>query len=389
MVNWSVQETAMFPMFTEEQLAIRDAAREFARHEIEPEAMARDKASEFPAAIIKQLGEMGFMGMTIPEAYGGAGVDYLSYILALEEIARVDASVAVSMSVNNSVVCAPIMNFGTEALKQKYLKALASGEVIGGFMLTEPNAGSDVAAMKTRATKTDGGWLLNGSKAWITNGSVGKYFVIMVVTDPEKGKKGISAFVLDADQPGVIMAKPEDKMGLRSSKTVMVALEDAFVADDDLLGGYGDGLRVAFNGLDGGRIGIAAQALGIAQRALDESIAYAKTRHTFGKPIGEHQAIETYLADMECRVQASRLLVYKAASMKNQGRLCTLEAATAKLFTTENAVWVCDRAVQIFGGYGYSREYVVERLYRDVRVTTIYEGTSEIQRMVVARQLLK
>ncbi len=379
----------MFPMFTEDQLAIRDAAREFARNEIEPGAMARDKASEFPAAIIKQLGEMGFMGMTIPEAYGGAGVDYLSYILALEEIARVDASVAVTMSVNNSVVCAPIMNFGTEALKQKYLKALASGEVIGGFMLTEPNAGSDVAAMKTKATKTDGGWLLNGAKAWITNGSIGKYFVIMVVTDPEKGKKGISAFVLDADQPGVIMAKPEDKMGLRSSKTVMVALEDAFVADDDLLGGYGDGLRVAFNGLDGGRIGIAAQALGIAQRALDESIAYAKTRHTFGKPIGEHQAIETYLAEMECRVQASRLLVYKAASMKNQGRLCTLEAATAKLFTTENAVWVCDRAVQIFGGYGYSREYVVERLYRDVRVTTIYEGTSEIQRMVVARQLLK
>ncbi len=379
----------MFPIFTEDQLSIRAAAREFARHEIEPGAAARDRDSEFPAAIIKQLGEMGFMGMCIPDAYGGAGVDYLSYILALEEIARVDASVAVTMSVNNSVVCAPILNFGTEALKQKYLKALASGEVIGGFMLTEPNAGSDAAALKTKGTKVDGGWRLNGAKAWITNGSVGKYFVIMAITHPEKGKKGISAFVLDADQPGVVMARPEEKMGLRSSKTVMVALEDAFVADDDLLGEYGDGLKVAFNGLDGGRIGIAAQALGIAQRALDESIAYAKTRHTFGKPIGEHQAIQTYLAEMEARVQASRLLVYKAATLKNEGQPCTLEAATAKLFTTESAVWVCGRAVQIFGGYGYSREYVVERLYRDVRVTTIYEGTSEIQRMVVARQLLK
>ena len=379
----------MFPFFTEDQLAIRDAAREFARHAIEPGAMARDKSSEFPADIIRQLGEMGFMGMSIPEAYGGAGVDYLSYILALEEIARVDASVAVAMSVNNSVACAPILNFGTEEQKQKYLKPLASGEVIGGFMLTEPNAGSDVAALKTKGTKVEGGWRLNGSKAWITNGSVGKYFVIMVITHPERGKKGISAFVLDADQPGVIMAKPEEKMGLRSSKTVMVALEDAFVADDDLLGEYGDGLKVAFNGLDGGRIGIAAQALGIAQRALDESIAYAKTRYTFGKPIGEHQAIETYLAEMECRIQASRLLVYKAASMKNEGLPCTLEAATAKLFASESAVWVCDRAVQIFGGYGYSREYVVERLYRDVRVTTIYEGTSEIQRIVIARQLLK
>jgi len=329
------------------------------------------------------------MGMNVPEAYGGAGVDYLSYILALEEIARVDASVAVTMSVNNSVACAPVLNFGTEEQKRKYLKPMASGEVLGGFMLTEPDAGSDAAALKTKATKVEGGWKLNGAKAWITNGGVGKYFVTMAITHPEKGKKGISAFVLDADQAGVVMAKPEEKMGLRSSKTVMVALEDAFVADSDLLGEYGDGLKVALNGLDGGRIGIAAQALGIAQRALDESIAYAKTRQTFGKPIGEHQAIQTYLAEMEAKVQASRLLVYKAATLKNEGKPCTLEAATAKLFATESAVWVCDRAVQIHGGYGYSREYVVERLYRDVRVTTIYEGTTEIQRMVIARQLLK
>ena len=379
----------MFPFFTEDQLTIRDAAREFALHEIEPGAMARDHASEFPADVIKQLGEMGFMGMNIPEAYGGAGVDYLSYILALEEIARVDASVAVTMSVNNSVACAPILNFGTEAQKQKYLKPLASGAVIGGFMLTEPDAGSDVASLKCRATKVEGGWKLNGAKAWITNGGVGKYFVIMAITHPELGKKGISAFVLDADQPGVVMGKPEHKMGLRSSRTAMVALEDAFVSDTDMLGQPGEGLKVAFNGLDGGRIGIAAQAVGIAQRALDESIRYAKTRHTFGKPIGEHQAIETYLAEMEAKVQASRLLLYRAATLKHEGLPCTLEAATAKLFATESAVWVCDRAVQIFGGYGYSSEYVVERLYRDVRVTTIYEGTTEVQRMVVARQLLK
>ncbi|HEX7554820.1 MAG TPA: acyl-CoA dehydrogenase family protein [Geothrix sp.] len=379
----------MFLKFTEDQSAIRDAACDFATAEIEPGAVARDASGEFPQAILDQLGEMGFLGMTVPEAYGGAGADFLSYILALEQIAYADASVAVSMSVNNSVACAPILAFGTEAQKQKYLKPLASGQVLGGFMLTEPDAGSDAAALKTRATKVDGGWRLNGSKAWITNGGVGRYFVTMARTDPDKGKKGISAFILDADQTGVVMGRPEEKMGLRSSKTVMVALDDAFVPEDGLLGKPGDGLKVAFGGLDGGRIGIAAQALGIAQRAMDESVAYAKARRSFGKPIGEHQMIQTYLAEMEARLQGSRLLVYRAASLKQAGKPCTLEAATAKLFTTENAVWVCDRAVQIHGGYGYSREYLVERLYRDVRVTTIYEGTSEIQRMVIARELLK
>ncbi len=378
----------MFPEFTEDQIAIREAARAFAQAEIEPGAMARDASGAFPKDIIRQLGEMGFMGMSVPEQYGGAGVDYLSYILALEQIAYADASVAVTMSVNNSVACAPILAFGTEAQKQAYLKPLASGEVIGGFMLTEPDAGSDAAALKTKAVKVEGGWKLSGSKAWITNGGVGKYFVCMAISHPEKGRKGISAFVLDADTPGVHMGKPEEKMGLRSSKTVMVALEDALVPDSALLGEGCDGLKIAFHGLDGGRIGIAAQALGIAQRALDESIAYAKTRKTFGKPIGEHQAIQTYLAEMSARVEASRLLVYKAATLKGAGQPCTLEAATAKLFTTESAKWVCDRAVQIHGGYGYSREYVVERLYRDVRVTSIYEGTSEIQRIVIARALM-
>ncbi|MBK9796217.1 MAG: acyl-CoA dehydrogenase family protein [Holophagaceae bacterium] len=379
----------MFPQFTEDQSAIREAARAFAMAEIDPGAAARDASGEFPSAILRQLGEMGFLGMTVPEAFGGGGSDFLSYILALEQIAYADASVAVTMSVNNSVACAPILSFGTPEQKAKYLKPLASGEVLGGFMLTEPDAGSDAAALKTRATRVEGGWRLNGSKAWITNGGVGRYFVTMARSDPDKGKKGISAFILDAHQPGVVMGPPEAKMGLRSSKTVMVALEDAFVPDDALLGKPGDGLKVAFGGLDGGRIGIAAQALGIAQRAMDESVAYARTRRSFGKAIGEHQMIQTYLAGMESRLQASRLLVYRAAAMKEAERTCTLEAATAKLFTTESAVWVCDRAVQIHGGYGYSREYLVERLYRDVRVTTIYEGTSEIQRMVIARELLK
>ena len=379
----------MFPTFTDDQAAIREAARDFAMAEIDPGAAARDASGEFPKAILTQLGEMGFLGMTVPEAYGGAGVDFLSYILALEQVAYADASVAVTMSVNNSVACAPILSFGTEAQKQTYLKPLASGAVLGGFMLTEPDAGSDAAALKTRAERVEGGWHLNGAKAWITNGGVGRYFVTMARTDPDKGKKGISAFILDADQPGVIMGRPEAKMGLRSSKTVMVALEDAFVPEDALLGKPGDGLKVAFGGLDGGRIGIAAQALGIAQRAMDESVAYAKARRSFGKPIGEHQMIQTYLAEMEARLQASRLLVYRAAALKEAGKTCTVEAATAKLFTTESAVWLCDRAVQIHGGYGYSQEYLVERLYRDIRVTTIYEGTSEIQRMVIARELLK
>ena len=379
----------MFPLFTEDQLAIQNAARDFARSEITPGAAARDASGEFAKDLMKQLGDMGFLGMVVPEAYGGAGVDFLSYILALEQIAYADAAIAVAMSVNNSVACGPILAFGTEAQKQKYLKPLASGEVIGGFMLTEPDAGSDAAALKTRATKVDGGWRLNGAKAWITNGGVGRYFVTMARTDPDKGKKGISAFILDADQSGVVMGRPEEKMGLRSSKTVMVSLEDAFVPDEALLGKPGDGLKVAFGGLDGGRVGIAAQALGIAQRAMDESIAYAKARHSFGKAIGEHQMIQSYLAEMEARLQASRLLVYRAATLKEAGKACTVEAATAKLFTTESAVWICDRAVQIHGGYGYYREYTVERLYRDVRVTTIYEGTSEIQRMVIARELMK
>ncbi len=379
----------MFPVFTEDQSAIREAARDFAKAEIEPGAAARDLNSEFPAEIIRQLGEMGFLGMTVPEAYGGAGVDFLSYILALEQVAYADASVAVTMSVNNSVACGPILAFGTEAQKQTYLRPLANGELLGGFMLTEPDAGSDASALKCRAIKVEGGWHLNGAKAWITNGGVGRYFVTMARTDPDKGKRGISAFILDAHQPGVLMGRPEAKMGLRSSKTVMVTLEDAFVPDDAILGKPGDGLKVAFGGLDGGRVGIAAQALGIAQRAMDESLAYARTRISFGKPIGEHQMIQTYLAEMESHLQAARLLVYRAAALKEAGRPCTVEAATAKLFTTESAVWICDRAVQIHGGYGYSHEYLVERLYRDIRVTTIYEGTSEIQRMVIARELLK
>jgi hypothetical protein len=375
-------------MYTIDQLAVRDLARNFAQTEVEPGAMLRDRESLFASTLIAKLGEMGFMGMLIPEHYGGAGQDFISYLLALEEIAYCDASLAVAMSVNNSVVCGPILAFGSEDQKKRYLPGLCSGKALGAFMLSEPNAGSDAASLQTKATKVDKGWILNGSKAWITNGAFANHFIVMAVTDSSLGKKGISAFILDSGQEGLIIAPAEKKMGLKSSNTVMVTLQDVFVPMNNLLGSEGAGLQVALGGLDGGRVGIAAQALGIAQRALDESIKYSKERTTFGKRIGDHQSIATYLSDMESRVQASRLLIYRAASKIMSLQKATLESATAKLFTTENAVWICDKAVQIHGGYGYTSDYVVERLYRDVRVTTIYEGTSEIQRIVIARELL-
>ncbi|MFM8234448.1 MAG: acyl-CoA dehydrogenase family protein [Holophagaceae bacterium] len=375
-------------MYSKDQLTIKDLARSFAQNEVEPEAARRDRESLFPTSLLRKLGEIGFMGMLVPEQYGGSGLDFMSYLLALEEIAYSDASLAVAMSVNNSVVCGPLLTHGSEEQKMKYLPDLCNGKALGAFMLSEPNAGSDASALQTKATKTEGGWILNGSKAWITNGAFAKYFIVIAVTNPSAGKKGISAFIIDSTQKGLLIAPAEKKMGLRSSNTVMVTLQDVFVPKENLLGAEGAGLKVALGGLDGGRVGIAAQALGMAQRALDESIKYSKERITFGKRIGEHQSIATYLAEMETRVQASRLLINRAASKIMSLQKATLESATAKLFTTENAVWICDKAVQIHGGYGYTSDYVVERLYRDVRVTTIYEGTSEIQRIVVTRELL-
>ncbi len=375
-------------MYSQDQISIRDLARTFARAEVEPEAMMRDHQGLFASKLITKLGEMGFMGMLVPETYGGSDQDFISYLLALEEIAYCDASLAVAMSVNNSVVCGPILAFGSEEQKIKYLPELCSGRALGAFMLSEPNAGSDASALQTMASKVEGGWKLNGTKAWITNGAYAKYFIVMAVTDPSAGKKGISAFIIESNQEGLIIAKDEKKMGLKSSNTVMVALQDLFVPQVNLLGPEGAGLKVALGGLDGGRVGIAAQALGIAQRAVDESIKYSKERTTFGVRIGQHQSIGTYLAEMESKIQASRLLIQRAASKIMNNEKATLESATAKLFTTESAVWICDKAVQIHGGYGYTSDYVVERLYRDVRVTTIYEGTSEIQRMVIARELL-
>lgn len=375
-------------MYSKDQLTIKDLARSFAQNEVEPEAARRDRESLFPTSLLRKLGEIGFMGMLVPEQYGGSGLDFMSYLLALEEIAYSDASLAVAMSVNNSVVCGPLLTHGSEEQKMKYLPDLCNGKALGAFMLSEPNAGSDASALQTKATKTESGWILNGSKAWITNGAFAKYFIVIAVTNPSAGKKGISAFIIDSTQKGLLIAPAEKKMGLRSSNTVMVTLQDVFVPKENLLGAEGAGLKVALGGLDGGRVGIAAQALGMAQRALDESIKYSKERITFGKRIGEHQSIATYLAEMETRVQASRLLINRAASKIMSLQKATLESATAKLFTTENAVWICDKAVQIHGGYGYTSDYVVERLYRDVRVTTIYEGTSEIQRIVVTRELL-
>lgn len=375
-------------MYTQEQLAVRALAKEFATNEIEPGASTRDMDSKFAKEILTSLGTMGFLGMQIPEQYGGAGLDFHSYLLALEEIAYCDASIAVAMSVNNSVVCEPIFKFGTESQKEKYLKPLASGASLGSFALSEPDAGSDAAALKTQAIPTDKGWILNGSKAWITNGSFASFFIVMAVTEPALGKQGISSFIVNAKEKGIHIGKPEMKMGLKSSNTVMINFENVFIPSESILGNPGDGLKVALGGLDAGRIGIAAQALGIAQRAHYESIKYAKERRAFGKPLFQHQSISTYLAEMEVKLLASRLLINRAADLKNSGKRYTLEASAAKLFTTESAVWICDRAVQIHGGYGYSHDYVVERLYRDVRVTTIYEGTSEIQRLVISKEIM-
>jgi alkylation response protein AidB-like acyl-CoA dehydrogenase len=333
------------------------------------------------------MGELGLLGMFVPEQYGGAGMDTLSYLLAVEELARADASLAVGMSVTSSVCCWPILSFGTEEQRARYLGELATGEALGGFMLTEPHAGSDAGSLKTRYRDEGDHWVLDGSKAWITNGGVGRYFVCLATRDPAAGAKGISAFILDADQDGVVFNRPEEKMGLRSSKTCMVSLEGARVPKDALLGAEGQGLKIALATLDHSRLGIAAQALGIARAALDEALRYARDRQQFGVPLLEHQAIAFRLADMDTELAAGRALLLQAVWASTQPGRHSRESARAKLYASEMCNRVVSWAVQIHGGYGYSREYTVERLYRDARVTTIYEGTSEVQRMVIARTL--
>ena len=371
----------------EQQEMVLDMVRAFARDRVAPGAAERDRTGEFPTDLFREMGELGLLGMFVPEEYGGAGMDVVSYLLAVEELARADASVAVSMSVTNSVCCWPILTFGSDEQKRRWLPPLASGEVLGGFMLTEPEAGSDAAALRTRYRDAGDHWVLDGSKAWITNAGLARTFVCLATSDPALGTKGISAFILDADQPGVQVAKPEEKMGLRASKTCMVSLDGARVDKDALLGGEGQGFKVALATLDHSRLGIAAQAVGIAQAAFDESLRYARDRKQFGRAILEHQAIAFRLAEMDTELAAARALMHQAAEASRRPGRHSRESARAKLYASEMCNRMVAWAVQVHGGYGYSREYAVERLYRDARVTTIYEGTSEVQKMVIARAL--
>lgn len=373
---------------SDDHLQIRNLARDFARGEILPGAAARDKSHEFPAELVRQLAEMGFMGMFVPEQWGGAGMDLLSYVVALEEISYADAGVGVIMSVNNSLVCWPLLNFANDAQKAKYLAPLASGQKLGCYALTEPMAGSDAAAQRTRITRAGTDFVLNGTKMWITNGPQADICVAYASLDPDKRHKAICAFILENTMPGYRVGKVEEKLGIHCSGTSELVFEDLHVPAENLLHQEGKGFTVAMATLDGGRIGIAAQALGIAQRALDLAIDYAKQRHTFGEPIANKQAIQWMIADMGTRIEAARLLTYRAAVLKGNGTATGRECSMAKLYASECANFCADKALQIHGGYGYSQEYEVERLYRDARITTLYEGTSEIQRLVIAKSLL-
>ncbi len=378
----------MFEM-TEEIQQIQELARDYARGEIMPGAAERDQTHEFPTEIMNQLAEMGFLGMFIPEEYGGTGLDVLSYVIALEEISYADAGVGTIMSVQNSLASSPILNFGTEAQKQKYLPQLASGEKIGCYALTEPNAGSDAGAQKTKATKMeDGSFVLDGSKIWITNGPQAGICVTYANLDPEQRHRAVCSFILESDWDGFSVGKIEEKMGIRCSSTSELVFEGLKVPAENLLHTEREGFKVAMSTLDGGRIGIAAQALGIAQRCLDLSVEHAKQRIAFGKPISRLQAIQFKLADMKSRIDAARLLTWRAAAMRDAGERASLECSMAKLVASETANFCAYEAVQIHGGYGFSQEYEVERLYRDARITTLYEGTSEIQRVVIAKNLL-
>ncbi|MFN2397479.1 MAG: acyl-CoA dehydrogenase family protein [Gemmatimonadaceae bacterium] len=380
---------ALIPL-TDEQREIQTLAQEFAEKEIAPYSEKWDRDAHMDTSIISKLGELGFLGMMIPEEFGGLGLDTCTYLVALEEIARVDASVAVAMSVHNSLPTQMILRWGSADQKERYLKPMARGEMLGAFALSEPEAGSDAASLTAQAVRDGDGWVLNGTKAWVTSGDDADVIVTMVRTDgprDRKGPRGISAFVLTPGMGGLTVGKKEDKMGLRGSPTVQIALDGVRVSHEDLLGSEGMGFVYAMQTLDNGRLGIAAQALGIARAALEHSVKYAAERRQFGKPIKEFEAIQFMLADMATRVTASRALLYSAAAAKDRGEAITQFSSMSKLFASETAMWVTTQAIQIFGGYGYMKDYPVERLFRDAKVTEIYEGTSEMQRIVIAREL--
>ncbi len=369
---------------------IQNLARDFARNEVMPGAAKRDHDHIYPAELVAQLGEMGFMGMFVPEQYGGAGLSTLAYVVALEEICYADASVGVTMSVNNSLACWPILTAGSEAQKQKYLPQLAGGKKLGCYALTEPDAGSDAGAQRTKATAVEGGYKLDGAKIWITNAPKAQICVAYANVAVEERHKGVTAFILESDWPGYAIGKPEEKLGITSSATSELSFDGLFVPTENRLGGERKGFGLAMATLDGGRVGIAAQALGIAQRSLDLAVAHAKQREQFGKPIAANQAIQWMIADMATRIESARLLTWRAAVEKDKadksrvGHYCSM----AKLAASETANFCADKALQIHGGYGFSKEYEVERLFRDARITTLYEGTSEIQRIVISRNCL-
>jgi alkylation response protein AidB-like acyl-CoA dehydrogenase len=375
--------------FSEIHEMIRETARKFAKERVAPGTIERDEREEFPKAIVKELAELGFMGMMVPEEWGGAGLDALSYALAVEEISKVDASVGVIMSVNNSLVCFGLNKEGSQLQKERFLRDLASGRKLGAFALSEPEAGSDASNQRTTAARDGDSYILNGVKNWITNGSTADIVLVMAATDKAKGAKGISTFILEKGTPGFTVGKKERKLGIRSSDTVSLSLTDCRIPAANRVGEEGGGFKFAMKTLEGGRIGIAAQALGIAQACLDASTRYAKERKAFDHPIAELQAIQFKIADMATSVEAARMLVYRAAFLKDSGSPFGPEAAMAKLFASKIAVQAALEAIQIHGGYGYVREYLVERYLRDAKITEIYEGTSEIQKIVIARSLLK
>jgi len=374
---------------TDEQQLIRDAVREFAETEVTPIAAELDRDHRFPYELMPKLAEMNLMGMPYPEKEGGAGADYVSYVIAVEEISRACASTGIIVSAHTSLATWPIFKFGTEAQKDRYLADMASGRRLGAFALTEPGAGTDAAAGTATATLHADGYALNGSKMFITNAPYADVYVVFAKTDPERGARGMSAFIVEKDTPGFSVGEAEHKLGIRGSSTPPVYFADCRIPKEALLGGEGDGFKIAMQTLDGGRIGVSAQALGIAQAALDASIAYAKERVQFGKPIANLQAIQWMIADMALEVDAARLLVYRAASCVDNGRPYSTEGAMAKLFASEAATRVAGKAIQIHGGYGYTESYPVERNYRDAKITELYEGTSEVQRMVIARSALR
>jgi alkylation response protein AidB-like acyl-CoA dehydrogenase len=385
---------ALIPALTPEHLELQRMVRNFCQKEVVPIAAEFDESGEFPLETIRKMGQLGLMGIEIPEEYGGAGMDTLAYALTMIEVARADASHSTIVSVNNSLFGHALHKFGTEAQKEKYLIPVASGEAIGAYSLTEPMSGSDAGTMESRAVLNEAGthYIINGRKSWVTSGPVADIVILFTMTDPELRQKGVTAFIIEADQPGFIRGKKEPKLGIRASATSEIVYENYAVPVENMLGKRGDGFKIAMTVLDAGRIGIAAQALGIAEAAYDASLVYARERQAFGAPIGQLQMIQQKIADMKTRIEASRLLIYAACAAKERakdsGARYTLEASMAKLFASETAMFVTDEAVQIHGGMGYSKEMPVERYYRDARITRIYEGTSEVQRMVIARQEL-